>query len=92
MTDSGPNLSTTGSHVELDDDFLDWEEWRPDQGSFGAHMVAGSLAGIVEHTVMFPVDTLKTHVQCERCGKMAQPSVSASANGCIHAFKTLVKN
>ena len=32
-------------------------------------MVAGSIAGIVEHTVMFPMDTIKTHVQCARCGK-----------------------
>ncbi|CAN0150825.1 unnamed protein product [Discosporangium mesarthrocarpum] len=42
----------------------DWEDWDPSQGKFIHHMVAGSLAGITEHTFMFPVDTLKTYVQC----------------------------
>ncbi|CAM9723745.1 unnamed protein product [Choristocarpus tenellus] len=42
----------------------DWEDWDPSQGNFLHHMVAGSIAGITEHTVMFPVDTLKTYVQC----------------------------
>lgn len=29
-------------------------------------MVAGSIAGITEHTAMYPVDTFKTYVQCMR--------------------------
>lgn len=45
------------------------EEWSPDSKlSFTHHMVAGSLAGLAEHITTFPIDTLKTHVQCERCG------------------------
>lgn len=44
----------------------DWEDWDPSQGNFLHHMVAGSLAGITEHTVMYPVDTFKTYVQCMR--------------------------
>lgn len=44
----------------------DWEEWDPSQGNFLHHMVAGSIAGITEHTAMYPVDTLKTYVQCMR--------------------------
>lgn len=44
----------------------DWEDWDPSQGNFVHHMVAGSIAGITEHTVIYPVDTLKTHVQCMR--------------------------
>lgn len=27
------------------------------------HMIAGSVAGIVEHTAMYPVDTIKTRMQ-----------------------------
>lgn len=56
--------------------------------------MAGSLAGVIEHTFMFPVDTLKTHVQCDRCGKFARPGfsfVGYGADGCVHALKTLVK-
>lgn len=47
---------------------LDWEEWDPTKTTFVQHMIAGSVAGLAEHTCMFPVDTLKTHIQCERCG------------------------
>ena len=43
----------------------DWEEWDR-QDNFLHHMVAGSIAGITEHTVMYPVDTFKTYVQCMR--------------------------
>jgi len=35
-------------------------------------MIAGSVAGMVEHTVMFPMDTIKTHVQANRVAKTAQ--------------------
>lgn len=66
---------------------LDWEEWRPEEGSFLSHVLAGSVAGITEHTLMFPVDTLKTHVQCDHCGKKVR---AAGAAECTHAFKTLV--
>ncbi|CAA7398218.1 unnamed protein product [Spirodela intermedia] len=33
---------------------------------FWQFMVAGSVAGVVEHTAMFPVDTLKTRMQAQR--------------------------
>lgn len=34
---------------------------------FWQFMAAGSVAGIVEHTAMFPVDTLKTRMQAQGC-------------------------
>ena len=49
------------------EDDLEWEEWDPHSISFGHHMIAGSFAGLVEHVSIFPIDTLKTHMQCERC-------------------------
>ena len=45
--------------MEEEDDPLDWEEWDPSKGTFIHHMIAGSRAGVVEHTCMFPVDTVK---------------------------------
>eukprot|EP00249_Psilotum_nudum_P017706 c26451_g1_i3 orf=445-1434(-) len=53
---------------------------------FGQYMVAGSIAGMVEHMAMFPVDTLKTRMQ-----------VLASAGGSIHsalstAFTSIMKS
>ena len=32
------------------------------------NFTVGSMAGLAEHVAIFPIDTLKTHVQCERCG------------------------
>lgn len=49
-------------------DDLDWEEWNPSKSSFTTHMIAGSFAGLAEHVAIFPLDTLKTQVQCEKCG------------------------
>ena len=43
------------------DDF-ETDEWSPDKGSFLNHAIAGSLAGVAEHSVMFPVDTIKTMI------------------------------
>jgi len=40
------------------EEVLEWEEWGG-RGSFVHHMIAGSAAGVVEHTAMFPVDTFK---------------------------------
>lgn len=51
-----------------DSDDLEWEEWDPSKLSFMHHVLAGSVAGLAEHVCMFPMDTVKTHVQCERCG------------------------
>ncbi len=48
MVDVGP--------IVYDDD---WEEWSADKGSFADHMVAGSIAGLAEHLIMYPVDTFK---------------------------------
>jgi hypothetical protein len=57
---------------------LDWEDWDPKAGSFVHHMIAGSIAGIAEHTVMFPVDTIKTFAQCEQC---STPCVKQKVRG-----------
>ena len=49
------------------DDELDWEEWDG-MGKFWHHCVAGSIAGVSEHTLMYPFDTVKTHLQaCAAC-------------------------
>lgn len=46
-----------------DTDFsFEWEE-RKDEVPFKVHMLAGSIAGISEHTLLLPLDNLKTHLQ-----------------------------
>ena len=52
--------------VDVDD--LDWEEWDPSRISFVNHMIAGSVAGLAEHVTIFPIDTVKTNIQCDQCG------------------------
>jgi len=67
-----------------DDDDLEWEEWDPKKLSFVNHMIAGSSAGLAEHVTMFPVDTLKTHIQCERCGSMSPLQTWNCATRIVH--------
>lgn len=38
---------------------IDFEEWDPSRGTLSEHVIAGSSAGLAEHIVMFPVDTIK---------------------------------
>ncbi|XP_034688425.1 mitoferrin-like [Vitis riparia] len=51
---------------------------------FWQFMVAGSIAGCVEHMAMFPVDTIKTHMQV--LGPCPIKSVSLS-----HALRSILK-
>ena len=41
----------------------DWEEWDSSKGKFWHHMLAGSCAGVMEHTAMFPIDTYKVRLR-----------------------------
>ncbi|ODQ82582.1 hypothetical protein BABINDRAFT_30649 [Babjeviella inositovora NRRL Y-12698] len=41
---------------------IDYEA-LPENASLSAHLVAGALAGTMEHAVMYPVDSLKTRIQ-----------------------------
>ncbi|CAI5471106.1 unnamed protein product [Closterium sp. Yama58-4] len=54
------------------------DERRVDGLSFWQHMVAGSVAGMVEHMAMFPVDTIKTRMQAlATTGPPVPPAPSA---------------
>ena len=43
-------------------DKYDWEEWDSSSLTFGKHMVAGCVAGVSEHIVFFPIDTLRVRL------------------------------
>lgn len=53
----GPNFIPTQDAIEIDYESL------PDDASLAAHLTAGAFAGIMEHTVMFPIDSIKTRMQ-----------------------------
>ena len=45
----------------------EWEEWDGNS-PFWVHCVAGSLAGVAEHVLVYPLDTVRTHIQvCAAC-------------------------
>lgn len=53
--------------VVSDESAEDWEEWDG-RSPFWAHCVAGSMAGVVEHAAIYPLDTVRTHIQvCAAC-------------------------
>ena len=60
---SAPSASSalSASAAEAVEERLEWEEYRG--GSFAQHMLAGSCAGVAEHLLMYPLDTVKTHQQ-----------------------------
>jgi solute carrier family 25 iron transporter 28/37 len=68
-----PSYHRNGSHedtVELIARFEEWEEWDT-RMPFWRHAVAGSCAGVMEHIGMYPLDTVKTHMQALRpCGRV----------------------
>mmetsp|Transcript_8339 Transcript_8339/g.24657 ORF Transcript_8339/g.24657 Transcript_8339/m.24657 type:complete len:465 (-) Transcript_8339:228-1622(-) len=56
--------TTTTTTADFDDD---WEEWDG-KSPFWVHCVAGSLAGVAEHVLVYPLDTVRTHIQvCASC-------------------------
>lgn len=46
----------------------DYDEWDPSRGPLPEHVIAGSTAGLAEHLVMYPVDTIKV-----RSGRTPMP-------------------
>lgn len=69
--------STSANAAEADASFDDeWEEWDG-KSPFWHHCVAGSLAGVAEHTLVYPLDTVRTHIQvCAACHYNGQNSAS----------------
>ncbi|KAF8975393.1 Fe(2+) transporter [Entomortierella lignicola] len=54
-------------------------EALPENSSIAASLMAGALAGIAEHAVMYPVDSIKTRMQ------ILQPTPQAVYSGVINA-------
>ncbi|NXN16256.1 MFRN1 protein, partial [Indicator maculatus] len=65
---------------------MESEEYEslPSGASLGTHMMAGAVAGIMEHTVMYPVDSVKTRMQS------LQPDPKAQYRSVYEALKKIV--
>ena len=64
---SSPSASPHGSLTDL---ILDTRRY----------MIAGALAGIAEHCVMFPVDTVKTRMQIAGAGEVSMINTARCAS------------
>ncbi|KAG8012150.1 Mitoferrin-1 [Nibea albiflora] len=67
-----------------DDGDADYESLPP-HVSVATHMTAGAVAGILEHTVMYPVDSVKTRMQS------LQPDPNAQYKGVYEALKRIIR-
>ncbi|ERN15337.1 hypothetical protein AMTRI_Chr05g69250 [Amborella trichopoda] len=63
-----------------------------DEGlTFWQFMVAGSVAGMVEHMAMFPVDTIKTRMQMPGCSP-ACPAAASTHHAVGHALVSILRS
>lgn len=60
-------------------------EALPSSTGMTTHMCAGALAGVMEHAVMYPVDSVKVRMQC------LQPCPEARYRNVFHAFSQIVQ-
>ncbi|XP_030057679.1 mitoferrin-1 [Microcaecilia unicolor] len=60
-------------------------ESLPPSASLSTHMTAGAVAGILEHSVMYPVDSVKTRMQS------LQPDPKAQYKSIYEALKRIVR-
>ncbi|XP_077991991.1 mitoferrin-1-like [Glandiceps talaboti] len=63
----------------------DMYESLPSTTHVSTHMMAGAMAGIMEHCVMYPVDCVKTRMQ------NLKPHAKANYRNIVHAFGTIMR-
>jgi len=83
--------TTTTMIEEEEEDPLEFEEWDG-ISPFWHHCVAGSLAGVAEHVIVYPIDTVKTHIQCacsRTGGTISKSNLSATKNSLQSATKKI---
>ncbi|XP_022080846.1 mitoferrin-1-like [Acanthaster planci] len=61
-------------------------ESLPETTTLTTHLMAGAIAGIMEHCVMYPVDSVKTRMQTIR------PSPSSSYRNVFNGMATIIRN
>ncbi|XP_056364680.1 mitoferrin-1 isoform X2 [Oenanthe melanoleuca] len=77
----GPPAAAAGAGLMEGDDY----ESLGSGVALSTHMVAGAVAGIMEHTVMYPVDSVKTRMQS------LQPDPKAQYRSVYEALRKMVQ-
>lgn len=86
---AAPNSSGAGAAelIQLVEDMGgDEYESLPESSNPAIHALAGSVAGIAEHTLMFPLDVVKTRLH------RLQPAAGAQYTGVSQAFRSMVRH
>nr|XP_033803769.1 mitoferrin-1 isoform X2 [Geotrypetes seraphini] len=81
---SETGLRMEGENREGGPGLGDEYESLPPSASLSTHMTAGAVAGILEHSVMYPVDSVKTRMQS------LQPDPKAQYRSVYEALKRIV--
>jgi solute carrier family 25 (mitochondrial iron transporter), member 28/37 len=77
-------------HVEEEVDGNTWEQWDS-KSPFWIHCMAGSFAGVMEHTTVYPLDTVRTHIQvCASC-LHRNPASLTNRSAALHSNSVLTK-
>ncbi|ESO08024.1 hypothetical protein HELRODRAFT_185413 [Helobdella robusta] len=77
-------MTTKKSEVVVVVEDYDYESLQTN--NVGAHMLAGAAAGILEHCVMYPIDSVKTRMQ------ILTPDPRARYKGMLDAFRIISKD
>ncbi|KAM9364579.1 mitoferrin-2 [Pholidichthys leucotaenia] len=77
------DLICTAQNAQSEDSEPDYEG-LPQGASTSTHMLAGAVAGIMEHCLMFPIDCVKTRMQS------LQPDPAARYRNVMHALWRIV--
>lgn len=71
-----PTETTTSVEPEID------YEGLPPGAATSTHMLAGSVAGIMEHCLMYPIDCVKVYKSCSRPVRIVCVARSRHNGGC----------
>ncbi|GCB65532.1 mitoferrin-2 [Scyliorhinus torazame] len=79
FSDEKNNSSSSSNNGEVEYESL------PETASTSTHMIAGAVAGVLEHSVMYPIDCVKTRMQS------LQPDPAARYRNVMDALKRIVR-
>lgn len=67
---------------------IDYDDYEalPESSTLTTHLIAGAFAGMAEHCVMYPVDSVKTRMQCMK------PSPNAIYKNVFNGLTTIIRN
>ncbi|XP_063167340.1 mitoferrin-1 isoform X1 [Candoia aspera] len=82
---SPASSATAGLLMDVEGSCEEDYESLPTSASLSTHMTAGAVAGILEHTVMYPVDSVKTRMQS------LQPDPKAQYRSVFEALRKIVR-